>query len=70
MERGLKTDRQVQAAIKLLGNGKSFDKILAKGSNNESIQGVSFPNGANSLALASSEFQDPSRDGASLSVEW
>jgi carboxyl-terminal processing protease len=35
MERGLKTDTQVQAAIKLLGNDQSFSKILAKGSNKE-----------------------------------
>lgn len=35
MERGLKTDAQVQAAIKLLANEQSFSKILAKGSKNE-----------------------------------
>jgi len=35
MERGLKTDTQVQAAIKLLGNDQSFSKILARGSKNE-----------------------------------
>merc|ERR1711935_194716 len=35
MERGLKNDVQVQAAIKLLGNDQSFSKILAKGSNTE-----------------------------------
>jgi len=35
MERGLKNDAQVQAAIKLLGNDQSFSKILAKGSNSE-----------------------------------
>jgi len=35
MERGLKTDAQVQAAIKLVGNDQSFSKILAKGSNKE-----------------------------------
>jgi len=35
MERGLKTDAQVQAAIKLLGNDQSFSNILARGSNKE-----------------------------------
>eukprot|EP00534_Pseudo-nitzschia_fraudulenta_P009084 CAMPEP_0201151196 /NCGR_PEP_ID=MMETSP0851-20130426/12170_1 /ASSEMBLY_ACC=CAM_ASM_000631 /TAXON_ID=183588 /ORGANISM="Pseudo-nitzschia fraudulenta, Strain WWA7" /LENGTH=884 /DNA_ID=CAMNT_0047428001 /DNA_START=26 /DNA_END=2680 /DNA_ORIENTATION=+ len=35
MERSLKTDRQVEAAIKLLGNDQSFSKILAKGSTKE-----------------------------------
>ncbi len=69
MERGLKTDRQVQAAIRLLSNEKSFDKILAKGSSNERLMGGT--NGANTLAVASSDLDaDPSRSGASLSVEW
>lgn len=32
IERGLKTDKQVQAAIKLVSNGNQFDKLLAAGS--------------------------------------
>lgn len=32
IERGLQSDKQVQAAIKLVSNGKQFDKLLAAGS--------------------------------------
>merc|ERR1712157_456041 len=46
MERGLKTDTQVQAAIKLLGNDQSFSKILARGSNNEQASSTSQANNA------------------------
>ena len=32
IERGLKSDKQVQAAVKLVSNGKQFDSLLARGS--------------------------------------
>lgn len=35
MNRGLKTDTQVQAAINLLGNDQSFSRILARGSDKD-----------------------------------
>ena len=44
MERGLKTDAQVQAAVKLLGNDQSFSKILARGSKSEQSSGTSQAN--------------------------
>jgi len=68
MERNLKTDTQVQAAIKLLGNEKSFSKILAKGSNDERSlkEGVT----ENSLNVASSSLEDDSRDGGSFRLEF
>ena len=68
MERNLKTDTQVQAAIKLLGNDKTFSKILAKGSNNErsSQENIS----VNSINVASSELDTDSRDGGFFRLEW
>mmetsp|Transcript_20421 Transcript_20421/g.43259 ORF Transcript_20421/g.43259 Transcript_20421/m.43259 type:complete len:642 (-) Transcript_20421:2120-4045(-) len=68
MERNLKTDTQVQAAIKLLGNDKTFSKILAKGSNNErsSQENIS----QNSINVASSGLDTDSRDGGSFRLEW
>eukprot|EP00535_Pseudo-nitzschia_heimii_P013645 CAMPEP_0197194936 /NCGR_PEP_ID=MMETSP1423-20130617/30172_1 /TAXON_ID=476441 /ORGANISM="Pseudo-nitzschia heimii, Strain UNC1101" /LENGTH=902 /DNA_ID=CAMNT_0042648455 /DNA_START=288 /DNA_END=2993 /DNA_ORIENTATION=+ len=44
MERGLNTDAQVQAAIKVLGNDQSFSKILARGSRSEESSSTSQAN--------------------------
>lgn len=65
MERGLKTDHQVQEAVKLLANKKSFEKIL--GSGNERLQANSA--GSSSMSMASSKLEDQ-RDGATLSVDF
>jgi carboxyl-terminal processing protease len=35
IERGLKTDKQVQAAVKLVANGNQFDTLLAAGNNKD-----------------------------------
>mmetsp|Transcript_27572 Transcript_27572/g.51737 ORF Transcript_27572/g.51737 Transcript_27572/m.51737 type:complete len:601 (-) Transcript_27572:747-2549(-) len=72
MERSLKTDTQVQEAIKLLKNGRNFDKILARGSNSERVLGKAEDgNNGNSLNVASSELDEQTRDGASVRVlKW
>jgi hypothetical protein len=62
LERGLKTDRQEDAAVGLLKNGKSFDSVLAKGSFHERI------NGGERLTMASAE--EESLEKATLQVEW
>jgi carboxyl-terminal processing protease len=67
MERGLKTDTQVQEAVKLLSNKNSFEKILARGSSDERVQAKSAE--SSSMSVASSELEE-SRDGASLSVDF
>jgi carboxyl-terminal processing protease len=67
MERGLKTDHQVQEAVKLLSNRKSFDKILARGSSDERF--VAKGTESSSMSMASSELENQ-RDGASLSVDF
>ena len=71
MERGLKTDTQVQAAIKLLGNDQSFSKILAKGSKNEQ----SFASQSNAVADSSMNLSvenrnDIPRENGSFHVEF
>merc|ERR1711865_1293020 len=68
MERGLKTDTQVQEAIKLLNNDKSFSKILAKGSNNERSNG-SIEGNSMSVASFVLEENENSRDGASFRLK-
>lgn len=69
MERGLKTDTQVQEAIKLLNNDKSFSKILANGSNNQRSNGSMKEN---SVSVASSVLDENeiSREGASFRLKW
>jgi carboxyl-terminal processing protease len=64
LQRGLKTDKQVAAAVKLMTNEQTFDKVLAKGSSNERI------NGAGRLNLASADVEKESTDRGSLKVEW
>ncbi|KAG7354250.1 carboxyl-terminal protease [Nitzschia inconspicua] len=68
MERGLKTDTQVQEAVKLLSNNKSFEKILARGSTNERVQANVAD--SSSVTVSSLELEDQQRDGASLSVDF
>ena len=63
LERGLKTDVQVDAAVKLLRNDKNFDQLLAKGSSQERSTSL----GAIDIAMDSS---DRPKDGASLAVDW
>ena len=52
LERGLRTDKQVLAATKLLSNENSFEKVLAKGSHQDQILA------SDTLNLASSEFDE------------
>jgi carboxyl-terminal processing protease len=63
MERGLKTDKQAQAAVQLLTNQKGFDKVLAKGSFEERIDD------GDRLNVASAQLEK-SVEGATLQVEW
>jgi carboxyl-terminal processing protease len=63
LERALDNDVQVMAAAKLLNNEKSFDKVLAKGSYEESI------GGGDNFSVAYAEVQKPA-EGASLKVKW
>ena len=63
LKRGLKNDRQVEAATKLLTNSKEFDKILAKGRLDERIDG------GERINMASADL-DETRDGAKLHVEF
>jgi carboxyl-terminal processing protease len=65
LERGLRNDKQVEAAAKLMSSEKSFNNVLAKGSVNERIDG------GGRLNLASSDVDErKSMDRASLQVEW
>lgn len=70
MERGLKTDHQVQEAVKLLKNGRNFEKILAKGSTNEKVLASEEKGKGSSLNVASSEVDGKTRDGASFRVSF
>ena len=63
LERGLKNDNQAQTAVQLLRNQKDFDKILAKGSLNERLDG------GGRLNVASADLEK-SAEGASLQIEW
>ena len=67
MERGLKTDTQVQEAAKLLANQKSFEKILAKGSKNDRLTANSAE--TSSLSISNSDL-DEQRDGAKLKMDF
>lgn len=71
LERGLKTDKQVVEATKLLRSDNSFEKTLAKGSFDESIDKTS-SNGGGGLKLASATPTQDSRskDSASLHVKF
>ena len=70
MERGLKNDVQVQAAIKLLGNDQSFSKILAKGSNTEQAlaQGNTIKDSTMNLSLE--EQNKNARESGSFRFEF
>jgi hypothetical protein len=63
MERGLKNDKQVDEAAKLLSNQISFDKVLAKGTVDERIDGGDRVRVASAVPVESQE-------GASLRVKW
>ena len=66
IEKGLKTDPQVQAAIKLVSNGRQFDGLLAKGSLDEKrIDGV-----AGTLNTASAGKTTGDDSGVRLNVKW
>ena len=67
MERGLKTDTQVQEAVKLLANKKSFDKILARGSKNDKLTAGNAE--TSSMSISNSDLEDQ-RDGGKLSVDF
>jgi len=71
MERGLKTDIQVQAAMKLLGNDQSFSKILAKGSNTEqsTLQGNAIVKD-NTMNLSLEERNSKTRESGSFRLEF
>jgi hypothetical protein len=65
LERGLKNDQQVNAAVKLLSNKNSFEKVLAKGSLDERSGATS------SLSVANAGGEDKNNDnGAYMKVEW
>lgn len=66
IEKGLKTDPQVQAAIKLVSNGRQFDGLLAKGSLDEKrIDGV-----AGTLSTASAGKTTGDDSGVRLNIKW
>jgi C-terminal peptidase prc len=66
IEKGLKTDPQVQAAIKLVSNGRQFDRLLAKGSSDEKrIEGI-----AGTLNTASAGKTTGDDSGVRLNVKW
>lgn len=65
LERGLRTDKQVVAATKLLKNDNTFEKILAKGSRDESTLA------GETLNLASATLDEPSSsEKASFQVKF
>jgi carboxyl-terminal processing protease len=63
IERGVKTDVQVQETMKLLSNGRKFDKILAKGGAQETVA-------ENTLNMASGLTGKGTEEGAKLKVKW
>lgn len=63
LQRGLKTDKQVSEAVKLLSNDKSFNQVLAKGSTKER-------QGGEKLNLASTKVEENTKDRGSLQVKW
>ena len=66
IEQGLKTDHQVQAAIKLVRNSRQFDGLLAKGSAAEKrIDSI-----AGSLNTASTSKSTGEDAGVRLNVKW
>ena len=65
LERGLKTDKQVFAAVKLIQNDKNFNKLLAKGSSNEKIDNT----GSLNIA-ATAEEEDKKMNSASMQVDF
>ena len=62
LDRGLKADKQFEAAVQLLKNQNSFDKLLAKGGYNDRTVG----GGGNAMNVASADVID-SRSTASSS---
>lgn len=70
MERGLKTDAQVQAAIKLLGNDQSFTKILAKGSNTERALSEGSAVKENTMNLSLEERDRNTRESGSFRLDF
>lgn len=65
IERGLKSDQQVAAAIKLVSNGRQFDNLLARGSSSSSSQ---MDTGGTTLNTASN--QPENGGGARLNLKW
>jgi carboxyl-terminal processing protease len=63
LERGLKNDQQVDAAVKLLSNKKGFEKVLAKGSLDERSGATS------SISVANADGEDKN-NGAFLKVDF
>jgi carboxyl-terminal processing protease len=63
IERGMKNDAQVEAAIKLVANKNTFDKILAQGNTAERM------GGANSLNMASGASAQ-STSGVRATIQW
>ncbi|CAJ1958490.1 unnamed protein product [Cylindrotheca closterium] len=63
LQRGLKTDKQVGEAVKLLSNDKSFNNVLAKGGANDRLDGER-------LNLASTNVEENTDDRGSLQVKW
>merc|ERR1712194_670401 len=72
MERGLKTDAQVQAAIKLLGNDQSFSNILARGSNKERSMSEERNSAVkdNTMSLSVEELNANTRERGSFRLEF
>ena len=64
LQRGLKTDRQVEAATRLINNNKGFNNMWAKGSVDERIDG------GDRMNVASAAATDDPAEGARLQVEW
>ena len=70
MERGLKNDAQVQAAIKLLGNDQSFSKILAKGSNSERAMSQGNAVKENTMNLSLEERDKNTRESGTFRLDF
>ena len=68
IQRGLRTDKQVQAAIKLVSNGNQFDALLARGSGQSAAASSSDMMANNNSNLKSSP-TSPS-DRLSKKVQW
>lgn len=63
IQRSIKTDVQVQGAVKLLSNGNKFNKLLAKGNSEERLTD-------SGMSIANSDTATKTKESAKLNIKW